>query len=512
MAANPMVEQKNSVTARPAVFNRRLDVSLLLLLFVGGILLRVLLLAPSGFDGLYGQDPYAYYDFAGELRASLAGGPPLGPFFWPLGYPALLMVAHSIFGASPTTGQAVSVLVGAALAPLVYILARQMGGGRISALIAGILMGICGQALQSSLVIMADIPALFWACVSAVALWTYIHNPARRPKLYIAMVALTFALACVTRWLYLVLAIPWAVALLMAWKGRIRWRETAVGIIAALLIFVPQFLYSRNDPYPVLNHAWVEGWSPANAFRQVFDNVDGHFEYDKINGVYYAQPFYEAYYLAPVFTPFLLVGLWALLRDKLYAELAPLVGWALLPYLFLAGIPYQNIRFPLIVFPAVAILAGFGLEYVTRWAAGITRPALVYAAICAIVIWGASQTLTTSTTLIDIFITNQQHDKQTAAWTADHVPAGETLYTFGLTLTLKHYTLLTVYEIFYETPDTLDQKWIRAKDDYLLLNVWNIEHQWAGLDPQRDYHWLRDTRGLIELGKFGYYTLFKVKG
>ncbi|MEO8610709.1 MAG: phospholipid carrier-dependent glycosyltransferase [Chloroflexota bacterium] len=505
-----MSEQNSTAHVNSSI---RWDISILLMLFISGILLRILLIAPNGFDGLYGQDPYAYYDFASELRTSLTEGRAPGAFFWPLGYPALLAAAHAIFGTQPSTGQAISILMGAALAPLVYIFARQLGTGRLGALIAGILMGICGQALQSSVVIMADIPALFWAMVSVVILWRYIRNPDQTPAIpSIFLSALILALACITRWLYLILAVPWALALLMVWKGRIRWRASLFGIVAALLIFVPQLLYSRNDPYPVLNHAWVEGWSPANVFRQVFDNVDGHFEYEKINGVYYAQPFYDAYYLAPIFTLFLLIGLVALFRDKRYAALLMLLGWGLLPYFFLAGIPYQNIRFPLIVFPAVAILAGVGLERTAGWVSCLTRPSIAYIALFALMIFGASQTLSASTSLIDTFITNQQRDKQSAAWTGEHVPSGATLYTFGLTLTLKHYTTLNVYEIFYETPDTLNQKWTHGQNDYLLLNVWNIENQWAGRDPQADYHWLRDKRGLVEIGKFGYYTLFRING
>src|SRR6185503_17039050 len=39
------------------------------------------------FDGLYGQDPYGYYDYAiGPLRDSLTSGHVPPPTFWPLGY------------------------------------------------------------------------------------------------------------------------------------------------------------------------------------------------------------------------------------------------------------------------------------------------------------------------------------------------------------------------------------------------------------------------------------------
>jgi hypothetical protein len=82
------------------------------------------------------------------------------------------------------------------------------------------------------------------------------------------------------------------------------------------------------------------------------------------------------------------------------------------------------------------------------------------------------------------------------------------VYTFGLTLTLQHYTPLHIREIFYETPQSLETEW--GCHDYLLLNLWNIEHQWAGQEPDTVYQWLRDKRGVLKIGQFGYYTLFRI--
>jgi hypothetical protein len=39
---------------------KRLDYFFMLALFAGGLVLHLLLLAPFRFDGLYGQDSYAY--------------------------------------------------------------------------------------------------------------------------------------------------------------------------------------------------------------------------------------------------------------------------------------------------------------------------------------------------------------------------------------------------------------------------------------------------------------------
>ncbi len=485
---------------------RRWDFSLALALLVASLLLRLLLLASSQFDGLYGQDPYAYYDFAQELRGAFNGGQSPGSFFWPLGYPLLLTAAFSVLGTKAETGQLVSILLGASLAPGVYILARQMSSGFLGAVAAGVLMAVCGQALQSSLVIMADIPALAWALLSAISLWVYLRG---RSRCWLVMAAMLLALASITRWLYLVLVVPWGMALLFTKPAR--WRDIALAATPAVVILSLQLLYSRASPYAAFNHAWVEGWSPQNAFQHEFVNVDGHFLYDMENWRFYAQPFHDRYYLSPVFAPFIIIGLLALIVLKRHTVWLMLAGWILIPYLFLVGIPYQNIRFPLIVFPAVALLVGFGMqavfEWSKRWHILIGRVAIV-----VLVAIGSVQTYVTAQETIETFIANQQHDKVVARWAAQQIPSDETVYTFGLTLTLKHYTTLEVYEIYYESPETLDERWSHGQDDYLLLNVWNIENQWAGREPQIAFHWLRDRRGLVELGRNGNYTLFRVEG
>ena len=63
-----------------------------------------LLVIVSQFDGLYGQDPYAYYAYAtGPLRVSLLSGRlwPPPPFFWPPGYPLLMSALSLVIGATP---------------------------------------------------------------------------------------------------------------------------------------------------------------------------------------------------------------------------------------------------------------------------------------------------------------------------------------------------------------------------------------------------------------------------
>ncbi len=500
----------------------RIELSLICGLFVMSLLLRLAIVLPTHFDGLYGQDAYAYYDYAQTTRTSIQTGTALKPFFWPLGYPTLLAIILSAGGTSPSLAQAISLLMGAALTPFVYIISRQIGKGHFGSIMAAAVMTLCGQALQSSMVVMSDIPALFWAAVSLMLLIRYL-TPNSPPHTiestyqtkWLVLAVLTLVFASLTRWIYLVLGLPFALAVLLGWHGHIRRQPTLITLALCGLVLLPQILYSRTNPFPTLNHEWVQGWSPANAFERSFTNPDGHFDYEKINAVYYAQPYYDPNYLSPVFSVFILIGLWVVAwRSRL--QIILFSGWILLPYLFLAGIPYQNIRFPLIVVPVVAVLVGIGIDTFFSWLrqAYNSRRRLIIARWLIVIImllglwqmWGSANTLTTT------FIDNQQRDKLAAAWVGENVPAGSTVYTFGLTLTLQHYTALNVYELFYETPQTLAQKWQRGHEEYLVLNVWNIENQWVGRDPQLNYHWLRDQRGLVRLGKYDNYVLFKIRG
>ena len=124
-----------------------------------GFRLGVLWLWP--FDGLYGQDPYAYL---GQAQA-LARGLLARDFFWPSGYPLVVAVAMWVLGPGARAAQTVNLLLGAGLAPLTYGLSRAVlpEAGNRAAAWAGLMVALAGQVVLSSLVIMADIPALFWA-------------------------------------------------------------------------------------------------------------------------------------------------------------------------------------------------------------------------------------------------------------------------------------------------------------------------------------------------------------
>ncbi|MCC6613078.1 MAG: phospholipid carrier-dependent glycosyltransferase [Anaerolineae bacterium] len=526
-----------------------LDSLLLAFVCLVALALRLHVLAGAGFDGLYGQDAYAYADFAERLSAALAHGEAIPPFYWPLGYPALLGLVFAVSGGSIAAAQAVGLLIGVALSAIVYLLARECGCRPWSAALAGLIVAVGGQAIQSSVVLMSDIPALFWASLSALGLMHY-GRTGRGGLLALAAVALVCAV--VTRWIYLGLVPVW-IAALIAMRARLR--HLGIAALCALPIVLAQTAYSLNNPYPALDHPWVIGWSPANALRSTFDNADGHFEYATTNAAFYAQPVYAPIYLSPWLAPLVAVGVYALLWRKQWALTlsqrrqtpvtlipqpllpqgegerkdlvkvplhqgegfrvrAPLpltllaLGWLLLPYAFLAGTPYQNIRFPLIVVPAVALLAALGLEALLTLQHRVRRFALALALIVCTV--GLGQMIATGVDYTRAFIARQSEDKQVIAWLETQLPPDARVYALGLALPLRRYTRFEPRELYDQTPETL----AGARDgatDYLLINRWQIENQWRGLSPEIAVRWLRETRGLDEIGRYGNFTLYEVR-
>ncbi len=492
------------------------DALIALGLFGFALVVRVGMLVAYPFDGLYGQDAYAYYDYAAALRAALEQGQPIPPFFWPLGYPLHVVAASWIAARSvqPAAGQLASVLAGALIAPLTFALSCEtlrpihVRAQRVrhAGLIAGLIVATAGQLMISSLSIMSDAAGLAWATASAVLTLRYTRT--LRPGTLV-LAALTLSLAVMTRWVFGLLALPWTIGVLLAWRRN--WasiglrRAIALGLMAVVAggsLAGGQLLASRGDSHT--GDLQVVGWDATNAVRSEVVNSDGAFRYDLPTGVYYAaQPLLHPAFLFPLFAPLWLAGLRSFGRLD-GSTRALLIGWPLAVYIFLAGIAWQNPRFALALFPPLAVWTGIGYDRLWERRPGWRRGLLGLAALALI---GA---LFWSLRVVNDFVARKNADVARAQRAVAQVPPGARLITFGLTLTLRHYSDLDVIEIYEETPASLPDRACGGGPAYLYVDVANLEQQWAGLAPQVNYHWLRDGPGLEMIDQFDNYTLFKV--
>jgi hypothetical protein len=494
----------------------------------------LLLLAPVAalvlagrFDGLYGQDPYAYYDYAmGPARQSLLSLRPLPPFFWPPGYPLLVALLSLLLGPGPIAGQVVSLAMGAAAVVFTLLLGEEFAlawgwpipGAQRSALVAGLLVACTGQLWQSSAVVMADTTGLAAATLGAWALLRYgrLH---RAGWLLLASAALAAAL--LARWIYGLVAVPaglYVLWLLLGPQARPRRRllhgagatMTAAAILAPMLLPAIAGLWQRpGQAAPFAGTLQVYSWHPLNALQREFVTTDGHLSYRLPNGLYYFLAPAHRYYFTPLAAGFVLLGVFAVLRRGRGAPAAAwtMLGWAGVVYGFHAGAPWQNFRFTLAYLPPLAVLAALGFETALGWAGPRWRlvPILLLAAGLGLMVLGGAQ-LTRS------FIVRKDGDLDTVRRVEALVPAGARLLVFGPTFTFKHYSALDSVELFYVTPDQLPAELDDGRLAYLLVDVSSLETQWRDEPVAADYRWLRDIRGLEPVEQFGSLTLFKVTG
>jgi 4-amino-4-deoxy-L-arabinose transferase-like glycosyltransferase len=576
--------------------HRRRDLLLAFALFGVALIVRLSLLANTGFDGLYGQDSYAYYSFSAHLFPTLISGVALPPFNYPLGYPALLATAFALLGESAPTAQTITLLMGAASAPLAYLLARQAGCRPLAACAAGLIFAFSGQAIQSSLVIMSDMPALFWLMSSFLfilsnhkgtrelnhrgaeeAEYTEKNDYLLKPSVFsvpsvppcfnlpFLFSTLCLTLAVLMRW-QMIAALPaWMVVLLFS-RRRLRLNEMLVVALVVAPLLGAQAVYSAGNTFPTVNHPFVANWSPTHIAQHVFDTDEGHFEYVQPNGLFYAQVGYASPYLSPLLGVMVTVGIWKIFEPRRHEgtrrEIETqkhggcrvhrgvwIILWLAVPYVFLAGIPHQNIRYALIMLPPLAILCALGIDWLLflttkysnlfswrSWRFNLSSSLIPHpsflsfspsrsfvsfvpswfkffsfsafsVSLCLIFFFLLASLLTDGHTYTRAFIERQQRDKAVVLWARDMLPPDTPIYTQGLTAALTHYSQLEPIELYGQTPQTLATLPERG---YLLIHDWEIEHQWAGLSPQLAVAWLVSERGARKVGGMNDYTLYQV--
>jgi 4-amino-4-deoxy-L-arabinose transferase-like glycosyltransferase len=468
------------------------------------------------FDGLYGQDAFAYFHYARALWPWLLRGEPLPVYYWPAGYPLLVALVLPLVSWSSLGGQAVSIASGAAAASLTYLLSRTLlpdaPGGRTAAWVGGLAVALSGAVLRANLVVMSD--ALAMACCVAAS-WALVRYVRTRRWPFLAGAAVALAWAIITRWICGLLALPMLGFLILEIRHpteppeiarRRRIGHFVVATVLGALIVIPQLLDRDTTPVELTQHQWVVGWNIANAWQRDFTTVDGTQHYALPVGIFYLAQLAWPSFLFPLLALACPFGTLWLVRGRRWPALALLAGWPLIVWLFVSGIPYQNSRFILPALPALAVLAGLGFAWAYATARRWLRMALAVALAASLLgglAWGVRD--------YRKLVAYENDQLALVDWVRARLPASSILITFGATLTLQHYTTYDVRELFELAPPDLDTLARQQRPVYLLLDVGSTERQWAGLRPQQDYHYLQQHPGLDVIDQRLPYVLFRVK-
>jgi hypothetical protein len=469
------------------------------------------------FDGLYGQDAFAYFNYARALGPHLRSGAPLPQLSWPIGYPVAVAFVLPIFGGRPVAGQIVSTLACAWAAGATSLVVRDRGqpldrspGSFAGALAAGLSVALSGGVLRYSQTVMADGLSLGAA---ATAVWCAVRFVKGGRGSWLIAVACAWAFGTATRWLVGVLAVPLALFLAMEWRsgsvprfaGKRVWRWALAAALAALAILLPQLAIARAVPSSLEKHEWLLTWSPKNAVLRDFHTPEGHTVYRLPVALFYVIRAVWHDYFFPVTGLVAAIGGWALVRGRRWSDTVLLLGWPAAAWLFLCGIPYENPRFLLPTLSAVGVLVGMGFGRLRATVFARSPRVLVF--------------LLSASTVAGLFFGGREHARQVARknadrdlvnWAAARVPAGATLLMAGGALMFEEYGSLRVRETFSMSADELDALVSKPEPFFLLERPTEINAQWAGLQPQRHFEALARHPGLVEVDRRPPDVLFRI--
>lgn len=487
--------------------------SLPFLVFGIALLFRLTVLHQIQFDGLYGQDPYAYLDYSIALRSAIEHLQVPPPFFWPIGYPALVALL-SLLLPMAIAPQAVSVVSSAVCATITFLLTREILGDRpradLGAVVAALIISSAGQMMVSSLSAMSDATALCAATISGYALARSFRGAVFREKStrWLALAGFSLGFAIMTRWVYAVL-VPVSFFAISRF-GSEHWRGTTkrIAIVAIFLLcaLIPQLtvmlFYSSHGVLSNAGDLQTVGWNLNNAWQSTISNGDGRFVYSLPIAAFYAQPFAHPSFIFPLLTPLLLIGMWSLRRRRFHLVL--LAGWIVGMWIFLSGIAWENPRFSLAFFPPLAILFGVGLHQLLESfpRSGTIAAAFTLGCIVLTFAWGYRG--------VENFVNSQRGDLELATWANSRLPLNATVLSFSITETLKHRTPFNVIELYNESPESIDNILVEHQPIFALVDPDNINSQWKDLAPEVNWSALQRKASLNSIASHPPYMLFAI--
>lgn len=531
--AAPSSNANQSSRTIPGIFIAALP---LVILFSLALAVRAYFILTYSFDGLYGQDAFAYFNQAVGIAEALPRGhlPPLD-FFWPNGYPLLAAIFMWMMGKTETAALLPVLLTGAALAPLAYLLCLEFFGahGPRAGWLAGLIIVVAGQPILSSVTSMADVPGLFWAMLAVWCLaraWKFPQVPTAptnspsshsSPKLIgthrnlweLTLAGLFLAFATVTRWNYAILALPFAVyALYQSRKYRTSFWMLAFPVFVGFVVLLAQVWVSAHRPEGMF-HQWLVGWRPRNFWRSSFQTPDGLQTFERPVWFFNLLPGIHPAYLFTLLGLAIPFGVRRTWREGNRGALILLGGWFALTYAFLAGIPYENFRFGLGLYPPLVLFAGYGLiilkdygirntKYDWHKAIQFSFGLLVAGSLLFMLGWASR--------MVGSFLTAQTASKTQAFEIVAQLPPDATLITQGPTLIIAHYSDLRVVEIFSSTETELDSLLQTSSPLYLLLDIEGTETRWVGLSPYQNYVWLQTHADLNFVAAYPPYSLLEI--
>jgi hypothetical protein len=256
-----------------------------------------------------------------------------------------------------------------------------------------------------------------------------------------------------------------------------------LGLLIAAVCFIPHLLIKGAHATEFIGHQWLQSWSFKNWFLSEFTTIDGHQNYRLPNLLYgFSNFYYPGFFFMGIFFLFFLQKKDFHQRDKFV-----LPASFLLYALFLAGIPFQNMRFLLLTFP-IAIVLMFPLFH--RFRRKILIKDRFLWSFTALVVLIQSVLIYKYSS--GIYRTNQV-EKEVAHTVLSF--SNRPIYTFAIDGALKCYGV---------DGDDIINMWYSQLDSVkisalVLFNEHKFKQQWKEMNPMINWEFIRNEYKLNEL-------------
>ncbi|HOY13502.1 MAG TPA: hypothetical protein PLY70_10195 [Saprospiraceae bacterium] len=474
----------------------RKEISNGILLFIIPISILIILRL-LGFDGMAGQDGYAYVDYAKNIRTWFDGGAHPGSFFWPPGYP-LFGALLSYLGISiPLSMQLVSCLSLSGV--LFYVLKFKTEQNKREEvkydnrivfsylLIFGV---FAPYFLRAGMVTSSDMFASFWVTFSAYYFYDYSQ---KYRFLSLTLGVLGLCLGVLARYPVIVALLPLALYAIYVWIKSVRKVSHLSVLILPVVVYFIHDLFKGGD-VAFLNHHGITKWSWTNAFANSFQTNDGITNHTIPNIIFIFSPFFH---LGFMFLGFVFV--YKLFQDKkIWLPIYLLIISSYLTYaLFLAGIPDQNARLLLILYPFVLMLCFYGYAHFSKRALVMKYKfwILISLVIFQALLFGRAMLPSIKRMTLEKRIAERLNNEYTIVSSEKD---STILYSFDIDIAIKSRGIpFKSINLFKEVITTFNA------GDYVLFNEDKLKLQWQGLNPMINWEFLKKNQELTLVSDFG---------
>jgi hypothetical protein len=502
------------------------------------------LLARHPYDGMYGQDTYAYYGQALAWWREVRGEPqPEFAFYssqafrWPVGYHLHVMLGFLLGGAGTWGGWVLNITMVVLCPVLVYSLVHSLfpalprSTRAVSGIVAGGLLLVSGTYLRFGLSLMADVPALFWGLLGyngALRAWPPSGAPKPKRSAWALAAGIALGLAVLNRYGALLLLPPAFVYLLIRWRVEnqkraqsLTWLTAGVALAGFLAALLPQALYLATHEAGAGYSAFISDWSPGKIFASTLSSTDGTLSYSMPMLAFFllvplvsAEAGLLSFYLLPAF----ITGLAYIAKSRAWPALALLLTWWLGAVLLYSGTPYQAHRFIILYLPALTIPVGLGTAYAVQSLLGAERS-----------ITGRVRLLSATLLLVVAFVGLLHSWRWGERWMETHASfkrdegavlglargalgPGETprVVAFGQTAAIHHYTGWPALDLYNHDRNALAAylEWDGAS--LIVVPEESLRIQWANTPTGERWEWLRGNYPLVLQGYVGQYSVYRV--